>query len=184
MHSLLPTGDLAMKTFTTFSLTGMFAAFFLFTTQANATSVSVTAMDGFTSVEGATVTVRDSNGNEVATGTTERGPNGESPRVEFDLPEGDYTFDVEYTDASGTDKTGTENGNVGDSHTDVGVFVDPASMPNRHAANMQLRETGDSTGIFTQGSAVDASLMMAAASMNNAMASTPVEVMGPPPICH
>lgn len=72
---------------------------------ARAGELEVTALDGWTAVEGAVVVVKDADGKEVARGTTARDGNS-PPRIEFkDLPAGTYSVEVTYQDGS-TKKVG------------------------------------------------------------------------------
>ncbi len=110
------------------------AGFFASPTLADPMEVKV--LDGGTAVEGAKVTVRDQNGNEVASGTTKR-PNGtqRAPRVTFDLPPGTYTVEATYTDAAGAKKDGKHEDIQHSKKTEVGVFVDPVTTGARPEAD-------------------------------------------------
>jgi len=108
-----------------------------------ANDVSVTVMDsGFTQREGADVTIKDSTGKEVASGTTAREGGTGRPKFKTDLPPGTYTIEASWREG-GKHETGTMTYTVTDAKNEPNVQTSPAGSGTGGAAGGVTVTGGD-----------------------------------------
>lgn len=93
------------------------------TNTASAENVSVTVDSGFQQREGADVTIKDSSGKVVKTGTTAKEGGTGRPKFETDLPTGTYTIETSWVNARGRTETGTKTFTVTNGKNEPNVVV-------------------------------------------------------------
>jgi hypothetical protein len=126
----------------------VFAGGILLAPPAVAGKLVVTVIDGTDAVEGAEVVIKDKDGKEVGRGTTRRPAGGQGkPKVEIEVPDGDYTVESTYTDPAGKKKEGkTEDVRHAGPRTSVTVFVDPVKTGGQQPAQNRTMTGGGGSG--------------------------------------